>query len=104
MTDDKLQELQILESNLRNLLMQKQGFQIELSETESALKEIQPSEGDVYKIAGQFLIKTKKQGVIDSLEKKQKMLKLRIESIERQESSINEKIEALQKDLMPSKK
>ena len=37
--------------------MQKQGFQMELSETESALKEIQSSEGDVYKIAGQFLIK-----------------------------------------------
>ena len=103
MSDEKIQELQILESNLRNLLMQKQGFQIELSEAESALREIKSSEGDVYKIAGQFLIKSKRENVIESLEKKQKMFKLRIESIEKQESSINEKMEALQKELMPSK-
>lgn len=104
MSEDKIQELQILESNLRNLVMQKQAFQIELSETESALKEIKFSEGDVYKIAGQFLIKTNKKEILDSLEKKKKMFGLRIDSIEKQESSINDKIEVLREGIMSLKK
>ena len=104
MSNQNLQELQILESNLRNLVMQKQAFQMELSETKSALEEIKSSEGDVFKIAGQFLIKTDKKEVLESLEKKQKMFSLRVESIEKQESSINEKIDVLKEELIPEKK
>ena len=39
----KIQEMQILEQNLQNFLLQKQAFQMELSETQSALKEIENS-------------------------------------------------------------
>ena len=43
MENQKIQEMQMLEQNLQNLLLQKQAFQMELSETESALQAIADS-------------------------------------------------------------
>lgn len=102
-SQEYFQELQVLESNLQNLLLQKQAFQMELSETESALREVKKSEGDVYKIAGQFLIKSNQKTILENLEKKQKIFQLRIEAIEKQESSINEKIDDLKEQFSKKK-
>ncbi len=52
----KLQEMQMLEQNLQNLLMQKQAFEIELSETIAALKEVESSKEQVFKVIGQLMI------------------------------------------------
>ena len=41
MDQNKIQEMQMLEQTLQNLLMQKQAFQMEFTETESALKEVE---------------------------------------------------------------
>ena len=49
-SDSKIQEIQFLEQNLQNLLMQKQAFQMELSETQAALKELENSGEEVFKI------------------------------------------------------
>ena len=38
--ESKMQELQLLEQSLQNTLMQKQAFQMELSETQAALGEL----------------------------------------------------------------
>ncbi|MEK6820651.1 MAG: hypothetical protein AABX71_02985 [Nanoarchaeota archaeon] len=37
-TKEKIEELNMMEQNLQNFSMQKQAFQIELNETESALR------------------------------------------------------------------
>ncbi len=50
MEQEKFQEFQVIEQALQNLLLQKQGFQMELSETQSALKEIENSGDEVFKI------------------------------------------------------
>ena len=39
--NNKIQEMQFLEQNLQNIILQKQALQMELSETNSALKEIE---------------------------------------------------------------
>lgn len=96
----KFQELQILEQNLQNTLMQKQAFQMEVSETNSALKEIENADDDVFKIVGQMMIKSDKKKVLEDLKKKQEMLELRMKSLEKQEKSLSEKLEDLRKDLM----
>ena len=51
-TQQKIQELQGMEQNLNNLVMQKQAFQMELTETENALSEISKSKDDVFKLVG----------------------------------------------------
>lgn len=101
---NKIQEMQILEQTLQNLLLQKQAFQMELTETQSALKEIEKSGDDVFKIVGQLMIKAEKQKVKDELANKQKVISLRLKSFEKQEGILTEKAEKLREQFMKDMK
>jgi len=61
--DKKLQEMQIVEQNLQNIIIQKQAFQMELNEIDSASKELEKSKGEVYKIVGQLMISKEKSEI-----------------------------------------
>ena len=101
--DEKFQELQILEQNLQNILMQKQSFQMELSETQGALNEIKNSKDDVFKIVGQLMIKTEKARILDELLNREKILEMRLKKMERQEEVFMEKLEKLREEVIDSK-
>jgi len=101
--ENKIQELQILEHSLQNLLMQKQAFQMELSETQSALEEIEKAGEDVFKISGQIMVKSDKKKMIDDLKNKEKLLSIRLNSFEKQEANLSEKAENLQKEILDKK-
>lgn len=90
--------LQILEQNLQNILLQKQAFQMELHETQSAIKEIEKSGEEVFKIIGQLMIKSEKQSILSELINKERLINLRIINFEKQEKTFSEKIESLQKE------
>ncbi len=98
--DKKIQEMQILEQNLQNLLLQKQAFQMELSETQSALKEIENSGEEVFKIIGQLMIKTDKSKIKQELSNKEKILNLRTKAIEKQENSLTEQSDKLREEVI----
>ena len=98
--ENKIQEMQILEQNIQNLFLQKQSFQMELSETKSALKEIEKSGDEVFKIVGQLMIKTEKQAINKELLDKEKVLDLRIKSFEEQEKILTNKLETLRKEII----
>lgn len=98
--DKKIQEMQMLEQNLQNLLLQKQAFQMELSETKSALKEIENSGDEVFKIIGQLMIKTDKAKMKEELSNKERIIELRIKSIEKQETLLAKKLDDLQKEIV----
>ena len=98
--DKKIQEIQIFEQNLQNLLLQKQAFQLEISETTSALKEIESSDDEVFKIIGQLMIKTEKSKIKQELIDREKILELRIKSIEKQENSLTEQVEKIREEVM----
>ena len=100
--EQKIQELQILEQNLQNILMQKQAFQLELSETASALKEIEKSKSEVYKIIGQLMIKKESKEIVDELKNKKKLISLRLENLEKQETTITERADKLKEEIMGS--
>jgi len=102
--DNKIQEMQFLEQNLQNLLFQKQAFQMELSETQAALKELEKSGDEVFKIIGQLMIKTDKPKIKDELFNKEKVLALRTKTIEKQENSLTKELEKLREELIESKK
>ena len=103
-SDRKIQEMQILEQNLQNLLLQKQAFQMELSETQSALKEIENSGDEIFKIVGQLMIKTDKPKIKQELSDKEKILELRIKAIEKQETSFMEQLDSMREEVMKSAK
>lgn len=98
MDENRIRELQILEQNLQNLLLQKQAFQIEMRETEAALRELEKSGDEVFKIIGQLMIKTEKGKIKKELEEKQKIIEMRIKSFEKQELVLSEKLEKIQKE------
>src|SRR3972149_6481387 len=76
--DKKIQEIQMMEQNLQNLLLQKQAFQMELSETLAAKKEIDNAGEEVFKIIGQLMVKTDKEKVKSELANKEKLLGIRV--------------------------
>ncbi len=96
---ENIQELNQAEQYLQNFLLQKQTFQIELNETNSALEEVKKTKGNIYKIVGQVMVKADKDDIIKELEEKRDTLNLRIKAIENQEKILREKIENLRKVL-----
>lgn len=102
-TEKKIQEIQVKEQNLHNILLQKQNFQIELSENQNALEEMQISGDETYKIIGQIMLKTDKNKIKEELENQQKLLELRIKTLDKQEKELNEKIDLLRKEIFENK-
>jgi prefoldin beta subunit len=104
MEQEKIQEMQMTEQTLQNLLMQKQSFQMEFSETESALSAIESSGDEVFKIIGQLMVKTEKPKVKEELESKKKMLELRLKTMDSQESALTEQLGKLREEIMKAEK
>jgi prefoldin beta subunit len=101
MTDDKkVHEMQLLDQGIHNIMMQKQAFQIELSETTAALKEIEASKDEVFKIIGNLMIKTDKNSVKEELTSKERLLDLRLKTLEKQESSLTEQLERIRGEFL----
>ncbi len=96
---EKIQELQVLEQNLQNLSLQRQAFDFELSESEHALEELSNSKGEVFKIVGQIMVKSEKNALKDELEKKIKLLSLRVKTFESQEKEFSERADAIREAL-----
>jgi len=102
-TQEKIGELQIAEQNLQSFLMQKQNFQTQLVEVDSALSELEKSK-DSFKIIGNIMVKAEKKELKKELEEKKTILELRIKNIEKQEDKIREKASKLQEEVMKEMK
>lgn len=100
---EKIGRLQLLEQNLQQFAAQKQQFQAQLFEYESALKELGDAP-DAFKIVGNIMVKSDKAVIQKDIEQKKEIVDLRIKSIEKQESQIKEKAEALRTEVMESMK
>ncbi len=98
-TQEKIQELQIIEQNIQSFLMQKQNFQSRLAEVDSAIKELEKG-GDSYKIIGNIMVKAEKNDLKKELKQKKEVFEIRIKNIEKQEEKIKENASKLQEEIM----
>ena len=96
---EKVQQLQMIEQNMQNMLAQKQQFQWQLVEIESALKEL-VSTNKAYKIVGNIMISKDKEELKKELEQKKDIVELRIKTIEEQEKKVKERATAMQSEVM----
>lgn len=71
---------------------------MELSEVNSALKELENSGDEVYKIAGQLMIKSDKDQMKKELQEKKENLDKRMKTMENQERTISERIDKLRNE------
>ncbi|MEK6875237.1 MAG: prefoldin subunit beta [Nanoarchaeota archaeon] len=97
---EKIQELQIIEQNLQAILIQKQAFQLEISETQSSLEELGKSSDEIFKVVGQIMFKTDKEKITEELKSKEKLLDLRLNSLEKQENSLKEGLIQLREEIL----
>ena len=98
-TEQKIGQLQMYEQSLQSFLAQKQQFQAQLVETESALEELQNTD-TAYKIVGNIMALANKPELKAELESKKEMVELRIKSIEKQENQVREKTQKLQSEIL----
>ncbi len=101
---EKIQQMHFLEQNLQAILMQKQAFQMELSEIDLSLKEIANSGEDIYKIIGQLMLKVQKNKIIEELNSKQSLVKSRIKNLEKQEENLSEQSKKIREEILKSNK
>lgn len=98
-TQEKIQALQLLEQNMQSFLMQKQQFQSQLVEIESALSELGKSK-EAYKIVGNIMVSSDKESLEKELKEKQETFGIRIKAIEKQENSIKDRAKKLQEEVL----
>lgn len=96
---EKIQELQLHEKNLQNFVIEKQNIQIELNGVDNALNELKTSGDEVYKILDGIMLKANKSQTVSDLNEKKKILEIRINSIEKQEKSLDEKITSIREKI-----
>jgi prefoldin beta subunit len=99
-SNNTLEQIQFLEQTLQQIIYQKQAFELELSEVESSIEEIEKSNGDVYKIVGQLMIKSDNTKIKNELIDKQKIIKLRLDQLLKQEQTIIERMEKLRSQIV----
>ena len=98
-TEQKIGQLQMFEQSLQNFLGQKQQFQVQLVEVESALNELNNAE-KAYKIVGNIMVETDKSELNNDLQSRKEMLELRIKTMEKQEAQVREKASKLQSEIL----
>lgn len=98
-TEQKMNQLQLFEQSLQNILLQKQQFQMQLVEAESALNEIDKSD-KAYKIIGSIMVASNKDDLKNELKSKKEIAELRIKTLEKQEKQIKERAENLQAEIL----
>ncbi|MFA6072742.1 MAG: prefoldin subunit beta [Candidatus Woesearchaeota archaeon] len=96
---EQVNNLSMIEQNMQQLAAQRQSFQGQLIEAESALEEIKVT-SETYKIIGSIMVKMSPSKLIEELDEKKKLLEIRIKSIEKQEDLIKEKSKKMQEEIL----
>lgn len=98
-TQTKIAQLQLLQQNLQTLLIQKQQFQLQMNEMDSALSELTEAKR-AYKIIGNIMLLSTRESIEKDLKEKKDMVELRLKNIEAQEERFRKKAEELQQEVV----
>lgn len=98
---EQLSRLQQLQQTLQAVATQKQQLEIEASETDKALAELEKMTdlSVVYKSVGSLLLKSDRQTLLKELKERKELLGTRITVLGRQEDRTKERMKELQEKL-----
>ena len=98
---ERLLRLQQLQQTLQSVLMQKQQVEVELTEIEQALGELQKVSDDVvmYRAIGSLLVKSEKSKTIADLNEQKELFSTRATILGKQEERLRSQIKELQAKL-----
>ncbi len=103
----RLLRLQQLQQTLQGVMAQKQQLELQLSEVEQAISELEKmaETAVIYKSIGALLVKSKKDKVTTELTERKELLKMRVDVLGKQEERLRTQVkdlqEKLQRDLRP---
>jgi len=103
----RLLRLQQLQQTLQTVLTQKQQLELELTEVEQALGELEKltDTAVIYRSIGSLLVKSEKANVTTELNEREELLKTRIDVLGKQEERLRSQVKdlqtKLQQDLRP---
>lgn len=98
---EDLVRLQQLQQTLQAVVTQKQQLEIEMSETDRALAELEKVTADtpVFKSIGSILVKADREGLLADLKEKKELLNTRVTVLGRQEERTRERMKDVQQKL-----
>jgi prefoldin beta subunit len=98
---EQLVRLQQLQQTLQSVVSQKQQLEMELSETDKALTELEKStdETPVYKSVGSILVKSNKVTLLTELKERKELLTTRVTVLGKQEERTRERLKEVQEKL-----
>ena len=98
---ERLLRLQQLQQTLQTILQQKQQVEMETSEIDQTLAELQKTADDavIFKSAGSLLVKSQKATVIQDLTERKDLLSTRTTVMARQEERMRSQLKELQTKL-----
>jgi len=98
---ERLLRLQQVQQTLQSVLAQKQQVEIELTEIEQALNELQKMTDDavIYKAIGTLLVKTEKVKITADLNERKELLNTRTTVLGKQEERLRSQLKDLQTKL-----
>ena len=98
---EQLVRLQQLQQTLQSVVTQKQQLEMELSETDKALTELEKStdETPVYKSVGSILVKSNRLTLLTELKERKELLTTRVTVLGKQEERTRERLKEVQEKL-----
>jgi len=98
---EQITKMQQTQQNLQSKLAQKQQVDMDTTESERALEELQKSSDDdqVFKFSGMILIKSDKKTLIDELEEKKELSKTKITVLAKQEERLKTSLQEQEKKI-----
>jgi prefoldin beta subunit len=100
---EKINQLSMIEQNVQQFSVQKQQFQAQLVESESAERELTGAK-ESYKIIGNIMVLRDAESLKKEIIEKKEIINMRIESFEKQEAKLKEKAESLQREVLDAMK
>jgi len=98
---EQLVRLQQLQQTLQSVVTQKQQLELELSETDKDLTELEKStdETPVYKSVGSILVKSSRLTLLTELKERKELLTTRVTVLGKQEERTRERLKEVQEKL-----
>ena len=98
---EQINQFQNLQQQAQAVAVQKQNLDIQINETERAIAELEKTDSDreVYKSAGNLLIKVDRDKVFEETKENLESLQLRQKTMERQEERVMKKLEEMQSSI-----
>ncbi len=99
MTSPKINQLQLLQQNLQAIAAQKQQYENQLIELDSALAELSTTE-KAYKIVGKLMISSPAKKLMQEIQEKKEVAELRLRNFTKQEDKLKQSLESVQQEVL----